>query len=246
MGLAESIYSGLGLNDGDIVIIYGEWCGRKIQKGVAVANIDPIFMIFDVRVEPFGSTDSYWVDDSIVKSLRNHEKMIYNAYDFGLWTIDIDFNNPKAVQNQLVEYTNQVEKECPIGKHFGELGVGEGIVWSYHMDPETKIRFKVKGEKHSVTKKKTLAPVDVEKVSSINEFIDQTVTEARLEQAIEYVFTQNNLEPDKKHLGKFLKWVVDDIRKEDSDTLEASGLTIKDVGKGISNKSRTWFFKNYS
>ena len=41
---------------------------------------------------------------------------------------------------------------------------------------------KVKGEKHSSSKVKKLASVDVEKLNSIKDFVDYAVTESRLEQ----------------------------------------------------------------
>ena len=50
----------------------------------------------------------------------------------------------------------------PVGKHFGNLGVGEGIVFTYLDEIGNKYRFKSKGLKHSNSKVKTLASVNTE------------------------------------------------------------------------------------
>ena len=34
--------------ENNIIIVYGEWCGGKIQKHVAITNLDPMFVIFDI------------------------------------------------------------------------------------------------------------------------------------------------------------------------------------------------------
>ena len=47
----------------------------------------------------------------------------------------------------------------------------------------------MKGTKHSVSKVKTLAPVNVEKLNSIQEFVDYSVTRVRFEQGLSEVFS---------------------------------------------------------
>jgi hypothetical protein len=155
--------------------------------------------------------------------------------------MEIDFNYPELVQNKLGELTLAVEEECPVGKAFGFSGVGEGIVWSCNYNGVVH-RFKVKGEKHSSSKVKKLAEVDVEKINSIKEFVDYAVTESRFNQGIEKTFPNN--EPiDVKKMGQLMKWIVDDIIKEEMDTMVQNKLEPKDVGKYISTKVREMFFK---
>jgi len=103
-------------------------------------------------------------------------------------------------------------------------------------------RFKVKGEKHSSSKVKTLAAVDTEKLNSITEFVEYAVTDSRFNQALENVFP-NNEPVDTKKLGDVIRWVVNDIIKEETDTLASNGLEPKDVNKYISTVVRTKFFK---
>jgi hypothetical protein len=173
--------------------------------------------------------------------LKNNEAKIYNIDDFETYSLDIDFNMPELIQNKLGELTLAVEEECPVGKAFGFSGIGEGIVWSCELKGNIH-RFKVKGEQHSSSKVKKLASVDTEKITSIKEFVDYAVTESRFNQAIEKIFP-NNEPVDVKKLGEVIKWVVNDIIKEETDTLVQNNLEPKDIGKYVSNKVREMFFK---
>ncbi len=231
-------------SDRSTVCIYGEWAGGAIQKGVALNNIDKAFFIFGVKIadanDPLPDTEivdkSYWVDYT---QLRNHAVRIFNVDDFPTYTVEIDFNNPKMIQNKLIELTIAIEDECPVGKFFGHSGVGEGIVFTSEYKGKN-LRFKSKGEKHSVTKVKVLNEVDIEKLNSINEFVEYAVTENRFNQAIEKVF--GDKPADVKQIADLMRWMVNDIVKEESDTMQANGLEAKEVGKSISNKVRTMFF----
>ena len=44
-----------------------------------------------------------------------------------------------------------------------------------------------------------------------------------------------------KNLGAFLKWLVNDIVKEEKDTMEKSNIVSNDVGRGIQNKAKKWY-----
>lgn len=228
------------------VTIYGEWCGGNIQKGVGISNLPKSFFIFGVKVSPIVTDEeeaklkpAYWVDYDY---LRSPDNKIYNILDYPTWEIDIDFNMPQLVQNKLSELTLAVEEECPVAKAFGFSGIGEGIVWTVELNGVV-YRFKVKGEKHAGSSKvKTLANVDVEKLESVRDFIDYAVTQGRFNQALENTFP--NEEPiNVKKMGDLIRWVVNDIIKEESDTLAENGLEPKDVNSQISGKVREMFFK---
>ena len=229
--------------DKKTVIIYGEWCGKGIQKGVAINELPKMFVIFAIKVqnESKENKESYYLDRTLWKDLKSPEDRIFNINDYPSFDIDIEFGNPSEAQNKLVEITEQVEKECPVGKAFGISGIGEGVVWEGNWNNARYI-FKVKGEKHSSSKVKKTAHVDVEKVNSIKEFVEYAVTENRLNQAIEQVFITNSLEPSRKGTGEFLRWVVKDVHKEEMDTMLENNLEPKDVNGMISDKARTWFF----
>jgi hypothetical protein len=227
------------------ITIYGEWAGGNIQKGVGICNLPKSFFIFGVKITPHTESEeelkanpAYWVDYSY---LKNNEVKIYNINDYPTYSIDIDFNMPQLVQNQLSELTIAVEEECPVAKAFGFSGIGEGIVWSAEFKGNVH-RFKVKGEKHSSSKVKTLAAVDVEKLNSIKDFVDYAVSESRFNQALENVFPNN--EPiDVKKMGDVIRWVVNDVIKEEMDTLVENQLEPKEINKYVSSKVREMFFK---
>lgn len=217
------------------IIIYGEWAGKGIQAGVAVSELERFFYIFGIKsLTPAG--DSFWLKHLPV---LGHCDSIITSREVRTYNMDIDFRNPGMVQNDLAELTEEVEKHCPVGAYMGVDGVGEGIVWE-HINPQgQRISFKVKGEKHSVTKVKRLAKVDTEKLKSIEEFLDYAITENRLRQGFSEVC---NNTADRKLLGTFIKWVSNDVRKEESDTMEDNDLTMKDIGKGLSLRAKDWFF----
>lgn len=216
------------------VAIFGEWCGQGIQKGVAISELPKMFVIFACNV------DGEWVD---INSLTTDpSKSIRSVWEFNLYGKEIDFNTPEESQNALIEFTNEVESECPVGKFFGVSGIGEGIVWTAKYNGKF-YQFKVKGEKHSVSKVKTLASVDVELVASMNEFAENTITEQRLSQGISYL-KENGHSVDQTSTGTYLKWVIGDVMKEEQDTIVANQLDPKKLGGILSNKARVWFF-NY-
>lgn len=247
VGFFEELRNKTGITDK--MIIFGEWCGGNIQKGVAISGLEKMFVIFAVKVAPDGEEESnYYLKKDVWKNLKSVENKIYNINDYEQYPVEIDFNRPDIAQEKMIKIVEQIEKECPVGREFGrkleeDNTTGEGSVFvGWYGD--NRYVFKVKGEKHSVSKVKTLAPVDVEKMNSVHEFVEYSVTENRLEQGIEQVFTSQNKEVDVKFTGDFLRWVVNDIIAEESDTLVKNGLEPKDVNKYISTEARKWYM-NY-
>lgn len=210
--------------------VYGEWCGGNIQKGVAINGLPKMFVIFGVKA------DDIWI--KLPSYLYDNQNNIYNILQFPTYEVDIDFNNPEVVQNRLIEMTIAVEECCPVGKFFGKDGVGEGIVFTAEIDQDLK--FKSKGEKHSVTKVKKLNPIDTEVMKSINEFVEYAVTENRLEQGITF-FKENNIGVESKNTCQFLSWIVRDVLKEENDAIINNNIDEKKVKNAIVTKSRVWF-----
>ena len=221
------------------ISIFGEWAGGSIQKNVGISQLEKSFYIFAVKVSKIDDIDfkSYWLPSN---NLRGKYNLIYNIEDFETFSVDVDFNMPQLSQNKFAELTEAVENECPVAKEFGiKNGLGEGIVWSCEINGDVH-RFKVKGDKHSVSKVKTLASVDIEKLNSIKEFVEYSVTENRFQQAIGIIFLDNDL--DVKKLGDLIRWVISDVTKEEMDTMVENKLEPKDVNKYISTKTREMFF----
>lgn len=216
-------------------VIYGEWCGGNIQKTVALNKLPKMWVIFAVKI------DDVYQDMNDFKHLMNEDELIYNITQFPSFEIEIDFNAPELVQNDIVDMTLAVEKECPVGKYFGISGIGEGIVFEY-IDGDTRFIFKSKGVKHQNSKCKTLAPVDVEEIKNLKEFVEYAVTDNRLAQGIDKM-RELGKPIDEKTTGDYLRWVFNDVIKEESDTMEENGIEKKKIGSHISAKARMYWFK---
>lgn len=235
---------------GSVVAIYGEWCGGNIQKGVALNQLPKMFVVFAIRIKR-GEENSFWFLPSQIRAVFGGceltNEAIKNIEHFPSWDMDIDFANPALSQNALGEITAAVEAECPAGKALGVSGIGEGVVWrcmGAADGSELALRtddlvFKVKGEKHSDTKVRTLAPVDIEKVNNVSAFVAQVCTDHRLLKGIDFLREQG-APIDVTSTGQFLKWVGGDVVKEESDTMDASGLDRKDVMGAVNKAARNW------
>lgn len=252
--LFQSVIEREGVNTNEnIITIYGEWVGMGIQKSVAISNLPKSLFIIGVKISPIDNpTDSEHVVDGIkstaywvsAEDLRATDLNIYNIFDYPTYSTDIDFNVPQLAQNLLNDITLAVETECPVAKAFGFEGIGEGVVWSTNYK-DTVLRFKVKGEKHAGKSKiKSLPRVDDEKINKILEVADSVTPSWRLAQMLEKSCDLNNGGTiDRKHLGEYLRMVVNDVMKEDLDLIVEAGLEPKDVNKYISEIARKYFFE---
>lgn len=218
------------------ISVFGEWCGKGIQKNVAVSQLHKMFVIFAAYAE------GRWLDDVSISTPVHGNAPIYSIMDFPTFEMEIDFAKPELAQNDLVAITEKVEECCPVGKHFGIEGIGEGVVWQPAGDSE-KYWFKVKGDKHSVSKVARLASLDVERFRKRDDMIQALVTENRLEQGLQYHLNEAKLTLSLIHIGSFLRWVINDIAKEEIDTIEANGFTIREIGKPVSEIGKRFFIK---
>ena len=250
------LQNGYDLSKYEGAVIYGEWCGGNIQSGVSINGLPKMLVVFHIKllaidtgVEQDDANEErignlYLPEAAVMDTIGyDSENHIYNTYHFDNYEIEIDFNEPEQKTNELIAITDAVEKCCPVGKHFGNEGIGEGVVWVSVTPPYTggNYMFKVKGEKHSSSKVKKTASVDIEKVASIKECVEQIVTENRLRQGLEHM-TMNGLAYTPENTGAFLKWVANDCIKEELDTIIGSGLEVKEVSGAISRKAREWYF----
>jgi len=221
-------------------VIYGEWCGKGIQKGVAIAQLPKMFIIFAIRI------DDVYQDMTNFIHLKNEAQQIYNILQFKTYSVDVDFNKPELIQNKIVELTLEVEDECPVGKYFGVSDIGEGIVFEGFTEQYGQKRyiFKSKGLKHSNSKVKTLKPVDNDKINALTELAETVTPTWRLEQMLTDACDLNNGgQIDRKHMGTYIKMVVADIQKEDSDIISEAGYELKDIGKYVSEIAKLYFFE---
>ena len=226
---------------GSEVIVFMEWIGKGIQKGVAINELSKRAILFDVLC------DGKWLSKERVASIPNDRELcIYNIYNFPTYEFAIDFNFPEDVQNKLVELTTSVADECPIAKSFGVSGIGEGIVWKCvtegYTDP--KFYFKVKDERHANSKVTKLNPVDDEKINKLRELAAIVTPAWRLSQMLtESCDLNNGGAIDRSKMGNYLKLVNNDICKEEMDVLNENKTDFKEIVKYVGEIARNYFFE---
>ena len=69
-----------------------------------------MFVIFAIKA------DGVWLD--IPDNYGDSDAGIYNTFQFKTYEIDIDFNKPELSQNKLIDYTMEVEANCPVRAYF--------------------------------------------------------------------------------------------------------------------------------
>jgi len=228
---------------GDNVVIFGEWAGAGVQSGIAISQVPKFWAIFRVQTLTEDDEKSKWISIENVDLTSFNQYRIYSIRQFGVYPIEIDFEHPADSINLINKWTLEIEAECPVGKYFGVSGIGEGCVLAPTEEnyQSSKYVFKSKGDKHSNSKVKKLATVDTVKLKSIDDFIERYVDNGRCQQAYDFLKNQN-VEVNETKTGDFLRWLVNDINKEEADTITANGLTPKEINGAISKQGRKWFF----
>jgi hypothetical protein len=260
-------FSGKLNRDFHKLCFFGEFVGNGVQKGVAVDQLDKMFVIFDVAIieskdDIKDSRKWTWINGEDLKAyfnstmigmecldlwsgetnLPNVPKNLYCIENFLTWDLIVNvFDNVahKEIQNTLQAITEEVEKECPFAKAFGVSGVGEGVVWK-----ADGFRFKVKGDEHTTSKVRTLNPVElakIEQLKTINEFADAVCTEARLKQGLQYL-KENFIEGNPNKM--YVDWIIADTFKEEIDFITEKNLDHKELKKALGGKARNYLHLN--
>lgn len=232
----DTIRNILKIDAGTPVTIYGEWCGGNIQSGIALNSLPKMFVVFSIRVGADEDTKWFRADSN---EFREVEEFIpfYTINTFMTYEVEVDFEFPEVAQNLFVKFTKAVEEECPVGMFFNVKGIGEGIVWHCSTPgyESSDFVFKTKGDKHSASKVKVIAAVDVERVEGIKALVETIVTENRMLQMSE------DIEFDIINTGTFVKKVIADSVKEELDTIVQNGFEVKEFAKYASTKASAWF-----
>ncbi|HEX8957258.1 MAG TPA: RNA ligase family protein [Burkholderiaceae bacterium] len=231
-------------------VVFGEWCGPGIEKGVAISKTETKrFAIFAVST----SADIVY-DPETIESLLPPDRPA--ALDVLPWEpdagIDIDFASAASLETAAQAINArvlEVEKEDPwVKRSFGLSGTGEGLVYypvaidgaAAKLDADTLPTwvFKAKGSEHRTVATKAAAQVDANVVASIQDFVALMLTEARLAQGLEAACRGVR---DPKLTGAFLAWVQQDVQKESVADLASSNLIWAQVDKAVQNAARNWY-----
>jgi hypothetical protein len=202
-------------------IIYGEWAGVGIQSGVPYPKS---FFVFSVY------SQGKWYTDEVVNTGR--EDGAYLISEFGVHSVLLVLETIEQQSTDLFSMVDAIETECPVAKALGFPGsTGEGIVFVSSDTNDPSRGFKVKGDKHATTRVvKTAKPT----ISGLREFLEATVTEVRLNQGLEY------FDAVPENTSSFIKWIVGDIDREDSDLIP-DGSSKKEFIGPIGPMAAKWF-----
>lgn len=229
---------------GETVIMYGEWAGPGVQSGVGVAQLKEK-MFFPFQLHYVHGEDTWKVPAWAFSARIGEIPRAIEISNFGLYEITINFNEPQQVQNKLVELMQEVEAQCPVAKAFGIEGVGEGIVWARYMPEGGVLQFKVKGEKHSTSRVKTVAVLseeDLDRLKSIGTFVESVLPEARLSQGLDKL-REMGLPIEMRSIGEYLKWVGQDVLREEGDIITAAGIERKELMPKVTAKAKAYFIE---
>jgi len=257
MGLIRSLVSEYNIDlDKNIICLYFEWCGLGIQKKTAITGLDKkiavLFSHFKVAameelINDAGEdvSEHKWLETKIDgKWISDESADIYNINDFPTYEVDLDLANPTKSLEELTKLVEEViEPASPVGKKFGfEKNTGEGTVATFALNDKL-YKFKVKGLEHAVKQRvKVLEPVDDAKVQLLQEVAQKVTPGWRLEQMFDLANdVLNGGRPEMKNMGPFIKLLSEDIKKEESETIESFGVNFKEVMAPASTIAREFF-----
>lgn len=83
--------------------------------------------------------------------------------------------------------------------------------------------------------------MDVERFKARDELVDALVTENRMQQGLDLHLNEFKRPLEMSAIGEYLRWVFNDIIKEEADTIAASGFEQKELGKGISDRAKRFY-----
>lgn len=236
------------------VVVFGEWCGPGIQKGVACNSIpNKIFAIFAARHLATDGSDVEYVNDP--NQLVEFTKNVSGSYVIPWFNsgeqFDVDWSSGPETLQVVVDKVNAhvafVEQCDPwITSQFGVRGTGEGLVFYpvSHKDYQSfsNLCFKAKGEKHQNVAKSKPVQVDPNVAADLEAFAEMVLTPARLEQGVRAV-AKGEFKFESKKIGAYLAWISKDILKETTAEMEASGLDPKATVRACSDRARSWYLE---
>lgn len=253
-GAAAGFCAGLHARLGRAVV-YGEWCGRGIQKRTAISRVErKVFAVFAVQLgDPRRESTRLVVEPARLRELLPAHPDVLVLPWHGE-AVELDFAAPERLQagaERIEAMVAEVEAADPwVAEVFGLRGLGEGVVlypvegvaWDGEggtdRDRYVDLMFKAKGEEHRVTRQKKAVQLDPEVARSVDEFVALVVTPARLEQGLEQVCGGK---VELRRMGELLQWVGQDVHKESAAELATAGLEWKQVAKSVTLAAQRWY-----
>lgn len=215
----------------EIIMISGEFCGKKVQNGVAISTLARFFVIFDIFL------NGKWQNMADFNDIYDEDNRIFNIMSYPTYEIKVLKSDIASTIPIIDEYTDKIGKECPVAKCFGIEGQGEGLVWKCCDSNSADMWFKSKAIEFSKIIVKPIKVVD-EKINIANEFASKYVTEDRLLQGIDYLI-EFKIAIDISTIGTFSKWVVEDIIREHGNEIDDKLIPI--YRKEITNIVIEWY-----
>ncbi|KAL8733641.1 MAG: hypothetical protein Q9166_002051 [cf. Caloplaca sp. 2 TL-2023] len=220
------------------VIISGEWCGRGVQKGMAISQLPRHFVIISIRI------NNAWVSETEYADMHDEANGIFHMGKARTYRLDFDMEDIDGSEALIQGFVADVEKICPYGHARSVTGRGEGIVWKAldHVE-NPEMWFKYRGDSTAVSHewKMTKSPATAANNREREyKFAVAVVTERRLEQGVEYL-AETGVARDMTGLGK--SFVTNDVLVE-----EEREMAERNIGQGrlkpsITSIARTWYKK---
>jgi hypothetical protein len=223
------------------ITIAGEWIGTKIMRDVAISNLSRRLVIISTKI------NGLWVPDSDYSSIEVPEDNIYNISRGGIYHSMLYPEEPQKTISELEQLAENVAAQCPFAKSFGVIGEGEGLVWKlipYISDPA--LWFKTKGGKFKPTftpVPKKMPPDAATTWENVVELAKAWCGEQRLEQGWDYL-REMGIERNMKGIGQFLKWVQQDILKEEKGYIKEHSIDDGFLRQAIIGIAKPWYLAN--
>jgi len=217
-------------------VLYGEWYGPGVQKGVALSEVGR--RKFAVYAARYGSV--LVTEPALIRRLCD-ELPCHVLPWYGpvfVW----DFSSPdEALLARLNSEVDSIDKCCPWAYEMhGIEGTGEGLVMYPYSSPERdslELAWKAKGATHRQSAGKPITARAVASADVIS-FVEAVLTESRLDQAV--VEACGCLRKPEM-TSQFLRWIGNNVLRECANELTASGLEWKQVAKTLASRAGRWY-----
>lgn len=255
------------------VVIFGEWCGPGIQKGVAINKIPhKIFAVFCVYLT---DEQHFIYDPDELTSMLS--AMIANDFIVLPWQTEDYLITSVSPKNEVatnaalsIDKINALVDECDkedpwVKQQYGISGVGEGFVFYPTFIQETDVLFPTLLErvnpqiglpthlfeeyvfkvkgKEHRGHKKAASATKVN-FSGIEEFLDTVLPQCRLEQGLAEAC---NGVRSNENIPAFMKWISNDVLLECKDDFAAiSHIPEKAAMQMVTKKALRWYKEGQS